>query len=151
MTTGTIDTPWRRERAWLGYAGLFPFVAALAALATTSDPATQALAVDVLRFYAAVIASFLGAVHWGVAVVDPAMRRARLRWGVTPALIAWTLLLIPTVPALVGFVALFAAVLYVDWRLLPLPDEQYRLLRAQLSTGVILILAVAAGLVGGIV
>jgi hypothetical protein len=144
-----LDNPWHRERAWLGYAGLFPFAAALVALAGATDPAARDLAVDVMRYYAAVIASFLGAVHWGVAVLELDMRRARLRWGVMPALIAWTLLLVPPTAALPGFVVLFAAILYVDWQLLPLPDEHYRPLRAQLSAGVILMLTVASLLLGG--
>ena len=151
MMTDTLDILWRRERAWLGYAGLFPFAAALVALVSVTDPAGRTLAIDVMRYYSAVIASFLGAVHWGVAVLDPDMRRARLRWGVMPALIAWTLLLLPPTAALPGFVVLFAAILYVDWHLLPLPDEHYRPLRAQLSAGVILVLTVASLLLGGIV
>lgn len=150
MTVGAADIPWHRERAWLGYAGLLPFFGAVATLAGSADPATQLLAVDVVRYYAAVIASFLGAVHWGVAISEQPMRRARLRWGVTPALLAWTLLLLPSAPGLIGFVVLFAAILYVDWRLLPLPDTRYRQLRVQLSAGVIIVLLLAALLATGV-
>lgn len=144
MTAGAIDTGWQRERTWLGYAGLLPFLGGAAVVMLDADPTHRALATDVLRYYAAVIASFLGAVHWGTAAVDPANRRARLRWGVMPALIAWTLLLIPANTAFVGFAVLFAAILYVDWRFLPLLDDRYRRLRVQLSLIVIATLSVVA-------
>lgn len=145
MTADVIETGWQRERTWLGYAGLLPFLAAAIALVVDTDPTRQAVAIDVLRYYAAVIASFLGAVHWGAAAVDPAHRRARLRWGVMPALIAWTLLLVPANAAFVGFAALFATILYVDYRMLPLLDDRYRQLRIQLSVIVIATLLVVAG------
>jgi hypothetical protein len=144
VTTGALDLGWQRERNWLGYAGLLPFLGSATMLLLDADPAHRLLAVDVLRYYAAVIASFLGAVHWGAAAGDPSNRRARLRWGVMPALIAWTLLLVPPNAAFIGFAALFAAVFYVDWRLLPLLDSHYRQLRLQLSVVVIATLLVAA-------
>lgn len=144
MTAGLIDYPWHRERAWLGYAGLLPFLVCSAALVVSADPVLVQIAVDVLLSYAAVIASFLGAVHWGFAAHDSANLRVRLRWGVTPALIAWTLLLLPPGPALLGFSTLFAAILFVDLRLLPLLDERYRQLRLRLSLVVIACLLVAA-------
>ena len=137
MMTEIVGDAWHRERAWLGYAGLLPFLAGSIALLMSSDSAITSTAVDVMRYYAAVIASFLGAVHWGVAKQDPTYARVRLRWGVMPALIAWTLLLLPPGPAFVGFAALFAAILYVDVRLLPLLDANYQQLRIRLSTVVI--------------
>ena len=142
----TLD--WQRERAWLGYAGLIPFVAGVLMLAAGSDAASTAVATDLVRYYAAVIASFLGAVHWGVAADqrDP-RRRARLRWGVMPALLAWLLLLLPAAPALLGFALLFALILGVDRYLLPVLDGRYRRLRLQLSLVVIGALVVAALLV----
>jgi hypothetical protein len=144
MILDSVAVGWQRERAWLGYAGLLPFLACAAILLLGTDPAQSRVAVDVMRFYAAVIASFLGAVHWGVAATDPTNRRARLRWGIMPALLAWTLLLLPPFYAFVGFAALFATILLVDWRLLPLLDGSYRQLRVQLSTIVITTLVIAA-------
>ena len=64
---------------------------------------------------------------------------------VMPALIAWTLLLVPANAAFVGFAALFATILYVDYRMLPLLDDRYRQLRIQLSVIVIVTLLVVAG------
>jgi hypothetical protein len=136
---------WRRERTWLGYAGLVPFVAGLGVILLAGRPAWEAAASDAVRHYAAVIASFLGAVHWGVAAGgDDGLRRARLRWGVTPALIAWVLLALPTAAALGGFAALFLLILVVDTRLLPVPDDDYRALRLRLSLVVVTVLLLAA-------
>ena len=146
MTAGIVDDSWHRERAWLGYAGLLPFLACTGILLVSSDAALTASAVDVMRSYAAVIASFLGAVHWGVTTQNDEHRRIRLRWGVMPALLAWALLLLPSGPAFLGFAALFAAILYVDLRLLPVLDVRYQQLRFHLTSVVI-----ACVLVAGIV
>ena len=47
--------------------------------------------------YAAVILSFLGAVHWGFALMSsatPGVQRARLALGVVPSLVGWVGLLV---------------------------------------------------------
>lgn len=151
--TATKEQTHKRERAWLGYAGLVPVLACVATLAAADLDATRLLAADTLRFYLAVVASFLGAVHWGAAIhQDDERHRARLRWGVMPALLAWTLLLVPPAYAFLGFAVLFGLILYVDCRLLPLLDHAYRALRVRLSIVVILALLLAAPLhpaVGG--
>lgn len=143
MNVEIAGNAWRRERAWLGYAGLLPFLVCTGLLLAPANPALSASAVEIMRTYAAVIASFLGAIHWGVAMQDEVHLRVRLRWGVTPALIAWTLLLLPSGPAFFGFAMLFAAILFVDVRVLPLLDSSYRQLRMQLSTIVIACMLVA--------
>ena len=144
MTQYAVEQRWRRERNWLGYAGLLPFLGSAAAGVAAHDSATVASATRGLLAYAAVIASFLGAVHWGVAAIDATSRNARLRWGVMPALLAWTLWLLPPGAALLGFAVLFAAILVVDSWLLPILDEGYRRLRLELSVVVVLCLLVAA-------
>ena len=113
-------------------------------LHAVDDPAQTKVVEDALRYYAAVIASFLGAVHWGVVATDPEHRRARLRWGVMPSIVAWVLLLLTAKTAFYGFALLFAVILVVDWQLLPLPDPRYRQLRLRLSIVVILTLLIAA-------
>ncbi len=137
---------WQSERRWLGYAGLVPFIICVAVLVVADEPAWREVAMDMLRHYAAVIASFLGAVHWGMAAQsDDSFTRARLRWGVTPALIAWVLLAVtPASVALLGFAFLFALILIVDRFLLPVLDDTYRQMRVQLSVVVILSLLIAA-------
>ncbi|GEK74296.1 MULTISPECIES: DUF3429 domain-containing protein [Halomonas] len=96
----------------LGVAGLGPFLATLAA-AFLAPPPGQALAIEAFLAYGSVILSFLGGVHWGLALVgaggsEPAGRR--LVVGVLPSLIAWPALLLdpPATAAmlLTGFVAL---------------------------------------------
>jgi hypothetical protein len=74
----------------------------------------------------------------------------RLVWGVTPALLAWTLLSLPLDIAFAGFTCLFAVILVVDCYLLPLLDEDYRRLRLRLSALVIACLLVAAVIRSGI-
>lgn len=146
MTTAAAAVgDWRRERRWLGYAGLVPFLACLAML-YLGDTAWRTTAIDLLRNYAALIASFLGAVHWGVAADDSDRGQlARLRWGVMPALIAWTLLMLPEAFAFAGLAILFALILLVDRYLLPVLDDGYRQLRLHLSLIVIATLVAAAG------
>lgn len=142
--TASTSTAWQRERAWLGYAGLIPFIACAVVIASNPQPAWTSVATDTLRHYAAVIASFLGAVHWGVAADrhDP-LPHARLRWGIMPALIAWTLLALPPASAFFGYAFLFAAILFVDRRLLPVLDDAYRRLRLQLTSIVVIALLLA--------
>lgn len=93
MTTLTLIHPpaLPRHVAWLGYGGLLPFIA-LAALAG-GDPHHRLAWSDALAGYGAVILSFIGALHWGVAMsapgLDPARRRRAFVWSVVPALLAW--------------------------------------------------------------
>lgn len=145
MTTGTKKPlAWQRERRWLGYAGVLPFAACLGVMLLAEDPVWRTVATDTLRHYAAVIASFLGAVHWGVTA-DPSegLQHARLRWGVMPALLAWTLLALPAGFAFAGFAVLFSLILIVDRYLLPVLDDRYRELRLPLTVAVVLALIVA--------
>lgn len=80
-----------RHVAWLGYGGLLPFIV-LVALAG-SDPHHRLAWSDALAGYGAVILSFIGALHWGVAMsapgLDPVRRRRAFVWSVVPALLAW--------------------------------------------------------------
>jgi hypothetical protein len=79
----------------LGYAGLLPF-ALLAALLWTVPADWQALAAAALVGYGAVIASFLGGVHWGIAGQLP-QQAAKFHyvWGVVPSLLGWVALFMP--------------------------------------------------------
>ena len=137
-----------RTRRILGYAGLLPFAGCLAVMLMADDLKVQALAATQLLYYAALIASFLGAIHWGVAFYGQAhLQTARLVWGVTPALMAWPLLSLPPHIAFAGMAALFAFVLVVDCYLLRLLDDDYRRLRLRLSVMVIACLLTAAAIV----
>jgi hypothetical protein len=97
--------------AALGYGGLVPFIV-FAAAASRGDMHAD-LSRAALFSYAAVILSFVGALHWGFAMTAPgldARQRAHLyRWSVVPALLAWPALLVYAKPAtlllIVGYVA----------------------------------------------
>ncbi len=79
----------------LGFAGLIPFIG-LAAASWGLAPSTHALWVQAIEIYAAIILSFLGGVHWGLAMASTgAAQHKGLLWGVTPALLAWLMVLIP--------------------------------------------------------
>ena len=79
----------------LGYAGLVPF-ALLAALLWTVRADWQALAAAALVGYGAVIASFLGGVHWGIAGQLPRQAaKFHYVWGVVPSLLGWVALFMP--------------------------------------------------------
>jgi hypothetical protein len=76
--------------AALGYAGALPFYAALLAI-WFGDGTSVEVGWRSLIGYAAVILTFLGAVHWGLALkAGPPFRlmRTALLWSVTPSLIA---------------------------------------------------------------
>ncbi|MFM1887152.1 MAG: hypothetical protein RL026_2309 [Pseudomonadota bacterium] len=77
----------------LGYGGLLPFAGASAGVFLAPDEALRATSLQALLVYAAVIASFLGALWWGQALcrtdLEPARRRGLLVSGVLPSLIAW--------------------------------------------------------------
>ena len=102
-----------RTVAWLGYSGLLPFV--LLAPASLLDHHHGAVWSDALVAYGAIILSFIGALHWGLAMTLPELserqRSAWFAWSVVPALIAWPAVLfspIVAAPLLVfGFIAHF--------------------------------------------
>ena len=130
---------------WLGYAGLLPFVAALAGF-LLSDAARQQYFAQQLLAYGAVILSFVGAVHWGIALASGRLRIMRMALSVLPALLAWAALLLPAAAGawllLAGFLALRA------WEASgPVADTLpawYRRLRTRLTGAVVLVLLVFA-------
>lgn len=90
------DAPLPAPARALGLAGLIPFVALSLAVLVTDDW-QRALALRALAFYGAVILTFLGGVHWGLALADPgaqAAARARLVLGVLPGLWAWIVIVL---------------------------------------------------------
>ena len=79
----------------MGYAGLIPFVG-LALSVQFADSPNDLIALESLIAYVAVIASFLGALHWGACfrTIGQNMRNRWLDhsvwiWGVVPALVSW--------------------------------------------------------------
>ncbi len=88
----TATPPVRTAARVLGFAGLIPFIA-LGIGAWIAAPTSLTAVVVVQAQYAAVILSFLGALHWGAVLTQPegAVQRPwlLLGWGVVPALWAW--------------------------------------------------------------
>lgn len=141
-----------RSALVLGVAGLIPF--AVGALAVTLSPDHRDLAARLLLAYGATILSFLGGVHWGLAMAagvrenvpgPPAV--GRLALSVVPQLIAWSAFFWPN-PASGMFILVIgiAATLLVEQRgaragLIP---DWYLRLRSFLSYGALACL-IAAG------
>ena len=105
--------------AWLGAAGLIPFVV-LALSAPFLPAAHRAGALFALGAYGAVILSFLGGVRWGVAIAaaptdrDGTTLAGALVLSVVPSLAAWLALLLPPPSGLWVLLAGFAGMLYLD-------------------------------------
>ena len=106
--------------AWLGGLGALPFLG-LAGAAAFLDGTAHQFVVHALVAYGAAILSFLGGVHWGLAVVsesnaDHQALRNRLIVSVIPSLAAWVALLFPEKTGLLILATAMAAMLWVDIR-----------------------------------
>ena len=141
-----------RSALVLGWSGVFPFallavvIAAAANVTDTIDPKPA------LIFYAAIILSFMGGVHWGLAIsaapIDGAAtspQATRLGLSTIPALVGWLATLVPfgmAVALLIGaFIALFA---YDNWAATQgWTPAWYPRLRLQLTAAVVAALALA--------
>jgi hypothetical protein len=97
----------------LGYAGLIPFVV-LSASVFFVDNELRPSSVFALRVYAACIASFLGAIYWGLVMKAAAPASAALMWGITPSLLAFAALLVGPVPGLTMITAVLWLCYFVD-------------------------------------
>ncbi len=134
----------------LGIVGLLPFLGCgLLALGVQADRGALALAA-----YGATVLSFLGGVHWGFALSDLSGRgdRARLGFGVVPALIGWVaLLLVPAVNVNAGLGLLilgFIGTLILEERArrAALMPHGYMRLRYALTAVVVLVLVLVLAL-----
>lgn len=135
----------------LGWSGVLPFAGLSAALVAGADlPMIEAS--DALRGYAVIILSFMGAVHWGLALSAVAERSTPDRteaWlyagSVVPALAGFLALLVGWSAGLallaVSFIALFA----VDARLVRagIAPRWYLRLRLHLTAAVVVCLGAA--------
>ena len=103
----------------LGYAGLVPFVG-LALLLWIVSIKVHAFVSIALTGYAALIASFLGGIHWGIGLRHNApQRQLHMVWGVTPSLVAWVALLMPAFAGLPVLALLLIACYLVDRKTWP--------------------------------
>ena len=100
-------TRFEKNATWLGYLGILPFILGFILL-FSADYA--ALALSGILNYAAIILTFVGAIHWGRALSTCNPRL--LNVSIIPSLVAWCALFMSpeyAIPLLiVGFVLLFA-------------------------------------------
>jgi hypothetical protein len=118
-TPARIAEPPPTHVAWLGYGGLLPFIGL--AVLMFADAGREALWSRALVGYGAVILSFVGALHWGVAMsaasLAPGLRRHAFLWSVVPSLLAWVATVLPEGIGSAVLVLGFAAHLTQDHRL----------------------------------
>jgi ABC-type molybdate transport system permease subunit len=69
--------------------------------------------------YCAIILSFLGGVRWGYAlrIIDPVLQKRALIISVIPAIVAWVLVLPPTLMGFIAMPILFLLMGFLDDRL----------------------------------
>jgi len=106
--------------AWLGGLGALPFIGLASAMPFLTG-APRSLVADALVAYGATILSFLGGIHWGLAIVSQggvgrARLPARLIFSVVPSLVAWAALLVADTTGLFILALAVAAMLWVDLR-----------------------------------
>lgn len=102
----------------LAYAGLLPFVLG-ALLVWLVRPEVHPYVALALAAYGAVVLSFLGGIHWGLAMRQPQAPTRVLLWGVVPSLVAWPATLMPPDAGLVVQGLMLLACYGVDRRLYP--------------------------------
>lgn len=100
----------------LGYAGLLPFVLGALMIWLVHAEALP-YAAQALSAYAALVVSFLGGIHWGLAMRQPEPVPRLLLWGVTPSLGAWVAVMMPASSGLVLSGAMLIGCWLVDRRL----------------------------------
>ncbi len=109
-------SPWVLR---LGFAGLIPFVLGCV-LVWQADSHVAPWATLALAGYAATIASFLGGIHWGLAMRGgPNTNLFPYVWGVVPSVVAWAAVILPLSAGLWVLGCLLVACYAVDHKLYP--------------------------------
>jgi hypothetical protein len=103
----------------LGYAGLIPFVAMSAFLLVFPESLYKETVTFSLLAYGVTIISFLGAIHWGIAMQQDTPNRFLLMWGVIPSLLGWISLLLDSVTGLLLLTATIWLCFVVDYKIYP--------------------------------
>ena len=135
------DVP--RPALVLGFAGLLPFLAGAAGAWAVEYPDVLVI-VNLQMAYGAVILSFMGAVHWGLALAQgDAGNWRRLGLSVLPALVGWAALTVPNGLGLLLLALGFAGVFFADLRSVAAgrAPAWYKALRRPLTAIVLLCLA----------
>lgn len=103
-----------RAALWLGAGGALPFATLAMAGPFLGDPIRTQVFLALIA-YGAVILSFLGGIHWGLAMTGShGADFRRLGIGVLPALIGWAALIVPPAIGILALALSFALMLPVD-------------------------------------
>jgi hypothetical protein len=102
----------------LGYWGLAPFVT-LAGLSFLVSSAHRPAVVFGLLAYGVTIVSFLGAIHWGLTMVESVPNKRQRVWGVLPSLLAWISLMVQVEYGLLLVAAVLLLCLVIDYNIYP--------------------------------
>ena len=112
-----LSSPSLTARA-IGYSGLIPFIGLSAMSVLWHDIHHSAMLFSLLA-YGATIISFLGAIHWGLAMREEQPDCIAIIWGVMPSLAAWCSLILDTYWGLaIQFITLWIC-FFVDYKRYP--------------------------------
>lgn len=135
--------------AWLGGLGVLPF-ACLSLATPFANAGLKEELLFALMTYGAVILSFLGGIHWGLAIgsviqIDDQLS-GRIGLSVLPSLVAWAALLTPFGVGLLILAMAFVMMLLFDIRAARLHEAPawYPKLRWPLSCGAVSALVLGA-------
>ena len=104
----------------LAQLGLVPFGLGALLVWAGLAPELHRFVTQALSVYAAVIISFLGGMHWGLAMRHSAPPAKLFIWGVVPPLVAWPAVLMPPYAGLVVHGVLLLVCYGVDRRIYPM-------------------------------
>ena len=133
LTAASYQPPLNDTGRMLGHLGLIPFVLG-AALIWVVNAEAHPYATLALSGYAAVVVSFLGGIHWGLAFRLSAPPASLFVWGVVPSLVAWLAVMMPASAALVVHGVMLCVCYAVDRKVYPVQGlAQWLTLRFRLS------------------
>ena len=149
MLSGSIPLPAKI----FGFGGLAPFLI-LALFVWTLPDLYRLIVFDILVHYASVILSFVGAVYWGIALIEINKKTATGKriwimfgWSITPALIAWLATQMVLSAALLllilGFVSAFIFDLWSEKR----KEIPFWYLRLRKSLTLVVVITLSSALV----
>ncbi len=100
----------------IGYCGLIPFAALSLWYAMIDDPQRASFVLSALIAYAAIILSFVGAIHWGRSLHEPHMVKSNLLQiiSIIPVLLSWAAMLVPQEVGLVVLILGFGLIYLFD-------------------------------------
>jgi hypothetical protein len=104
-----LTEKFHKRAEWLGYMGLIPFVIGMILMIVVDD--TQRVA-EAIHNYAAIILTFVGAIHWGRALENG--NDTLMSFSVIPSLIAWGSLFLAPYEGLLVVTVAFITQLFME-------------------------------------